>query len=117
MYAQEDHVPNTRVKKTKRATRSTSRSKHARSKRIHLRATEREEHLIRSGAEASGANLTDFILQSACLQAEHALADRREFTVNDEQWKAFMDALDRPAKVNPKLVRLLREAPRIPSQD
>jgi uncharacterized protein (DUF1778 family) len=97
------------VRKAKFSSRRSSGSKVGRSKRIHLRATEREERLIRSGAEASGENLTDFILQSACLQAEHALADRREFVVSAEQWKAFVEMLDRPAKVNPKLAQLFRE--------
>jgi uncharacterized protein (DUF1778 family) len=102
-------MPNIRTTKAKSARQGTSPSKNLRSKRIHLRATGRQESLIRSGAEASGTNLTDFILESACLQAEHLLADRREFVVNEKQWRAFLAALDRPAKVNPKLGQLLRD--------
>jgi uncharacterized protein (DUF1778 family) len=81
-----------------------------RTRRINLRATERQEILIRTGAETSGISLTDFILESACLQAEQVLADKREFVASPAQWKAFTEALDRPARVKPELARLFSEA-------
>ena len=44
--------------------------------------------------------------ESARPQAEQALADKREFIVSPKQWEAFLEVLDRPARVNPKLVQL-----------
>jgi uncharacterized protein (DUF1778 family) len=88
---------------------ATSRTKTIRARRINLRATDRQEKLIRTGAETSGVSLTDFILDSACLRAEHVLADKREFAASPTQWKAFVNALDRPARVKPELVRLFSE--------
>ena len=82
-----------------------------RSKRLNVRATQRQEKLIRAGAAASNVSVTDFILESACMQAEHALADRREFVASPAQWKAFVDALDRPAQIKPALTRLFAEFP------
>ena len=76
------------------------------SRRLNIRATTRQERLIRTGAETVGDSLTEFILKSACLQAEHVLADRREFTISDRQWQSFCEALDRPAQVKPELARL-----------
>lgn len=93
-----------------------AREKSTRSRRINLRATAHQERLIRTGAETSGRNLTDFIIESACLHAEHLLADRREFLASPKQWQAFLEALDRPARVNPRLVRLFKEAREIPSE-
>ena len=84
----------------------TSRARTIRTRRINLRATDRQEELIRTGAETTGVSVTDFILESACLQAEHVLADKREFAASPKQWKAFIDALDRPARVKPELARL-----------
>jgi uncharacterized protein (DUF1778 family) len=84
-------------------------SKVIRTKRINLRATDRQEKLIRTGAETSGLSVTEFILDSACLQAEHVLADKREFFVSPKQWKTFVEALDRPAQVKPELLRLFSE--------
>ena len=80
-----------------------------RTRRLNLRATARQEKLIRTGAKTSGVSLTDFILQSACLQAEHLLADQREFTASPAQWRAFVSALDRPARIKPALARLFSE--------
>ena len=80
-----------------------------RSRRLNLRATQRQEKLIRAGAAARSVSVTDFILQSACMQAEHALADRRDFIASPAQWKAFVEALDRPAQIKPALARLFSE--------
>jgi len=85
-------------------------SRTIRTRRINLRATDRQEKLIRTGAETTGLSMTDFILDSACLQAEHVLADKREFVVSPKQWKVFVAALDRPAKIKPELARLFSDA-------
>ena len=88
---------------------TTRRSRTIRTRRINLRATDRQEKLIRTGAQTTGVSVTDFILDSACLQAEHVLADKREFVASPEQWQAFMEALDRPAQIKPELARLFFE--------
>lgn len=85
---------------------TTSRARTIRARRINLRATDRQEKLIRTGAETSGVSLTDFILDSACLQAEHVLANKREFVATAKQWHAFVEALDGPARIKPELARL-----------
>lgn len=71
---------------------------HTRSKsqRINLRASERQEALLRSAAEATHASLTDFILGSAVDRAERILADRRWFSARPEQYDEFIQLLDRP---------------------
>src|SRR6266704_3212097 len=86
-----------------------SHSRKIRARRINLRATDRQEKLIRIGAETTGLSVTDFILDSACLRAEHVLADKREFVVSAKQWKVFVEALDRPAQIKPELARLFSE--------
>ena len=60
-------------------------------------------------ADRRGISMTDFILESACTRAEEAVADQIHFVLNDKQWKAFTEALDRPAKVRPHLRELLTE--------
>ena len=88
---------------------TTKRARTIRTRRINLRATDRQEKLIRTGAETTGVSVTDFILDSACLQAEHVLADEREFVVSPKQWQAFAHALDRSAQIKPELARLFSE--------
>jgi uncharacterized protein (DUF1778 family) len=90
---------------------ANSNARTIRSRRINLRATNHQEKLIRTGAETTGVSLTDFILESACLQAEHVLADKRGFAASPKQWKAFIEALDRPARVKPELARLFSGSP------
>lgn len=81
-------------------------TKRNRARRINLRATHGQERLIRTGADFTGVTMTEFILKSACLQAEHVLADRRDFAVSPKQWQAFLELLDRPERVKPELARL-----------
>jgi len=88
---------------------AVSHSRTIRTRRINLRATDRQEKLIRTGAETTGLSVTNFILDSACLQAERVLADKREFIASPKQWKAFVEALDRPAQIKPELARLFSE--------
>ena len=90
--------------------RTMNPTKTIRAKRLNVRATDRQEKLIRIGAEASGVSVTDFILESACLQAEHVLADRRDFLASPKQWRAFVEALDRPARVKPALARVFSKS-------
>jgi uncharacterized protein (DUF1778 family) len=80
-----------------------------RTRRLNLRATERQEKLIRMGAELRGVPISEFILENACRQAEQDLADRRQFTVSEEQYQAFLDALDSSPQDKPRLSRLLSE--------
>jgi uncharacterized protein (DUF1778 family) len=80
-----------------------------RDRRFQLRATATEEELIKVAADRQGVNVSEFIIRSACEQAEQSLASRTRFVIDDRQWKAFMAALDRPATDKPRLRRLFRE--------
>lgn len=80
-----------------------------RDRRFQLRATASEEELIKVAADREGVNITEFILRSAREKAEQSLADQTRFVLDDKQWKAFMTALDRPAKDKPRLRQLFKE--------
>jgi uncharacterized protein (DUF1778 family) len=80
-----------------------------RDRRLQLRATASEEELIKVAAERQGVNVTEFIMRSACERAEQALAEQTRFVLAEKQWKAFLAALDRPAKDKPRLRRLFQE--------
>ncbi len=80
-----------------------------RDRRFQLRATATEGNLIKVAADRQGVNVTEFIIRSACEKAEQTLSDRTRFVVNDRQWKAFLEALDRPPQVKPRLRRLFAE--------
>ena len=80
-----------------------------RDRRFQLRATAREDELIKVAAAREGVNVTEFIMRSACEKAEQTLADQTRFALDAGQWKAFLAALDRPAKDKPRLRRLFQE--------
>jgi uncharacterized protein (DUF1778 family) len=79
-------------------------------RRFQLRASAREETLIKVAAERQGVNVTDFILSAAREKAEETLADQTRFVLHEEQWEEFMNALDRPAREKPPLRKLFTES-------
>jgi uncharacterized protein (DUF1778 family) len=81
-----------------------------RDRRFQLRATVREETLIKVAAERRGVNVTDFIISAAREKAEETLADQTRFVLNDAQWKEYMEALDRPPRKMPRLRKLFAES-------
>jgi uncharacterized protein (DUF1778 family) len=80
-----------------------------RSRRLNLRTSAQQEELMRRGALERGESLTDFVIHSACAEAERTLADQRRFVLTPEQWNAFVVALDRPPQSKPRLRRLFAE--------
>ncbi len=64
---------------------------------------------MRRGAQERGESLTDFVIRSACAEAEQALADQRRFVLDTAQWSAFVAALDCPVQAKPRLRRLFAE--------
>jgi uncharacterized protein (DUF1778 family) len=81
-----------------------------RTERLNFRLSGREARLIRLGAERRGVNITNFILESACVRAEQEIADARHFELSSKDWQKFSEALDRPARTNPRLKKLFSDS-------
>ncbi|WP_027443844.1 DUF1778 domain-containing protein [Erythrobacter cryptus] len=81
----------------------------ARSERIEVRTTPSMKALLQQAARFSRKNVTEFLLEAGIQAAEEALVDRRLFRLDDAQWQAFQDVLDRPVQSKPRLARLLAE--------
>jgi uncharacterized protein (DUF1778 family) len=77
--------------------------------RLNVRVTEDQARLIRRAAKETQANVSRFVVESACLRAEEALASQQHFIYTEKQWKAFIAALDRPEQDKPRLRALLSE--------
>ena len=82
-----------------------------RSETINLRASRQQKALIDEAAAALGRNRSDFMLDTACREAEAVLLDRRYFVLSDEDFGRFTRMLDKPPAENPKLRRLLETKP------
>lgn len=83
----------------------------ARGETINLRASRKQKALIDRAAEALGRSRSDFMLETACREAEAVLLDRRYFTLSDDAFKRFHALLEKPPAANPKLRRLLQTRP------
>ena len=83
----------------------------ARTSRLSVRVAPADHALLRQAADLLGLNVSEFLIKSGCERAERVLADRAHFALDDAEWTAYCDALDRPAEVEPT-VRELFERPR-----
>ncbi len=80
-----------------------------RKERIDIRTTLTAKRVLQDAAAVSSKTITEFLLDSALTRAAEVLADRRLFSLNDEQWQLFLTALDAPPQPMPNLEKLLRE--------
>jgi uncharacterized protein (DUF1778 family) len=75
---------------------------------INLRVSRGQKALIDRAAEALGRNRSDFMLETACREAESVLLDRRYFALPEEEFRRFKAMLDKPPARSPRLARLLK---------
>ncbi len=80
-----------------------------RTDRIDLRISPEAKQALQAAALVRQTSVSDFVLASALNAADEALADRRQFGLNAEQWTAFQAALDAPPQSHERLRQLLRE--------
>ena len=81
----------------------------SKTERIDVRASAMVKQLLQEAARVSHKNVSEFLLDAGVTAAAQTLADRRRFVLDDAQWKAFQEALDRPVQSKPRLKKLLRE--------
>ena len=79
------------------------------SERVEVRTTPNTKALLRQAAASSRKNVTEFLPEAGINAAEDALINRRMFRLDERQWRAFRDILDRPVVNKPRLARLLAE--------
>jgi uncharacterized protein (DUF1778 family) len=78
---------------------------------INLRIEAGTRQLIDDAAAVLGKTRTEFMVESARLQAIDVLLDQRLFALDSARLDAFIDALDNPPAPGPKLKSLLRREP------
>lgn len=74
---------------------------------INIRAKRTQRELIDHAAELLGKSRSDFMLETACREAENVLLDQRIFRLDEERFRQFEALLDAPPSENPKLRALL----------
>ena len=81
----------------------------SKTERIDVRATALIKQLLQDAARASHKNVSEFLLDAGVTAAAQTLADRRQFVLDETQWQAFQEALDRPVQNKTRLKSLLHE--------
>ncbi len=79
--------------------------------RIDVRTSTAVKQLFQEAARACHKSVSEFLLDAGIAAANQALADRRRFELNDEQWQAFELALDRPVSSAPSRLKSLLTEP------
>ena len=80
-----------------------------RTERIDIRTTPTAKETLQRAASARHKNVSEFLLDAGLAAASETLADRHMFLLDDEHWRAFHEALDRPVRPKPRLAKLLAE--------
>jgi uncharacterized protein (DUF1778 family) len=80
-----------------------------RTEKLDLRISPSAKAKLQAAAAALNQPVSEFVLDSALVQAEIALADRTSFSLSPAKWKAFQAALDAPPRPLPRMRRLLEE--------
>lgn len=88
-------------------TKSNQNSGQTRDININIRAKRTQRDLIDQAAELLGKTRSDFMLETACREAEDVLLDQRMFTLDAETFEKFLALLDAPPSENPKLRKLM----------
>ena len=89
---------------------ATEKSK---TERIDIRTTPSVKEILQKAALAAHKNVSEFLLDAGLEAAEITLSGRQIFRLDEAQWQAFQEALDRPVQDKPRLSKLLSEYSRI----
>jgi len=73
--------------------------KENRDRRWDLRVAESEDAAVRAASDLADTSFTGFIRLAAVSEARRILADRTKFELADDDWRRFMELLDRPPEV------------------
>lgn len=75
--------------------------------RLEFRLPPKAKSMLKRAANAERKSVSAFLLDKGLEAAAETLAERTEFRLSARQYDAFVAALDSPAKVRPRLKKLL----------
>ena len=82
----------------------------SKTERIDVRANVTVKRLLQEAARVCHKSVSEFLLDAGITAANQTLVDRRRFELDETQWQAFQQALDRPVQApHPRMKALLTE--------
>lgn len=73
---------------------------------IHIRALKRQKDLIDSASALLGKTRSDFMLETACREAEAVILDQRVIHLDSKEYREFVARLDAKPEARPGLTKL-----------
>lgn len=80
-----------------------------RSEKLDIRITPHAKQLLQEAANELHTTISQFVLDNALNAAREVLAERNQIALTTEQWEKFLEALDAPPRVHPRMKKLLTE--------
>jgi uncharacterized protein (DUF1778 family) len=77
----------------------------AKDTRLHIRCDQQVRHLLDKAAAYSHMSVSEFVLHRAVEEAQSVLAANEAISLSQEDFAAFLTALDAPAEPNAALQR------------
>lgn len=77
------------------------------SERLEARVAPEVMDTVRRAASIKGQTITDFVVNAANTEAQKVLLDQVFFSVNEDNFRAFEEALDEPLSENAAVKQLL----------
>ncbi len=81
------------------------------SEQINLRTNPSQRNLFDRAAKLLHKSRTEFMLDAATNAAQEVLLDSNEFVLDEAEYSAFVEMLDRPVAGNTALMKLLNKQP------
>jgi len=102
----------TKTSPSAQARRKTARKASA-SDRVQLRINPMDKNIIARAAKMNRTTVSKFMLESSRQAAQEVFASQTKFVLNDEQWAAFCEAVDKPPRHNLTGLKRLLSAPSV----
>ena len=77
----------------------------AKDTRLHIRCDQEIRRLLDKAAAYAHMSVSEFVLRNAVEQAQSVVQAHEAITLSQDDFAAFLDALDAPAPANPALQR------------
>lgn len=63
-------------------------------KQLSINITPTQKTLLKKAASLSGQTLEEFLLNSACKEAENLICDQTHFYLDEDKYRSFVEALN-----------------------
>lgn len=81
----------------------------AKTERLQLSLTSQQKEIINKAAQVKQTTMSNFILEKSYEAAVEVLTEQTMFSLSDEEWDTFCQALETTPKAIPALRKLLTE--------